>query len=878
MSDPRTCSSDLEDPLPRPSCMPDLRDLDKIEVDQGLIHLVDDSKDFVEKMFPTDAGIIADIFQAAIKDGTYNAEARLWGSIPQEGAEAALQLAISQLFNYIYTKTRALRGSNTASTNPRHSPNPGVPKGGPDVNLAFVGGPGQGKGKDIFDYSTQQVLIKTFCQSSQRGIRGSGNREANAYNRDNKGWARLSIQVLDYMHLALQEQLDRRFIFGMIVSGSEVVLWLMDHSGMLGMERPINFHESPEILIRIVAGFATLPATMLGYDPDTELYLPGGISTPSYLLSPKQMQNYHCSSHFTQWVITIDGEKWVTTYPIAMHQHWRGHGLSVFAVAKLCEYTANKDSCKIHVFKQTWRSTQSQEEPIAYKLIHARQKNTDEEDDVHRYIPQCLRSGTSLVNGEVDETLTVIRQGLEASGTAANCVGEKRTIWYLFGPPSFLLQTIQQSADWHLEIQNDRPPVSRTRSYLLLEELGVPLTCFADLPELLTVILHALKGECHQLAWSKGILHRDISIGNIIFTLTDQGTFDRGLLIDFDLAVLGSVEELHYPPIDIPATDCECRLAPIFKFLFQDAKDLSPDKDFPREFFGRAATVYPGMQGTSADLLRLTYVNAATSIRQRDIVLDNLTPGDIGWYDEPCIRVDFSTSPLHKTRAGTDPFISTEVLLGHAIHPCGIEFSHDAVHDIESFVWVLLYICLTTTGPDSPRKATSLKERWLIPLKDYFTGPDIATRRMSLFSDSLKPITRLDNFDEELLVHFDPYYNTLKPLLKEWFATLYLAYHFRGYELRHIHRRIIELVGNFLKETRFPQDANTCAARKRALHERSAYVRAVRYGQQTSHQQDLGAADSAGPLSNAEHNLGAPLADPVDPADSRMPKRRKHDE
>ncbi|KAG6892439.1 hypothetical protein C0995_003707, partial [Termitomyces sp. Mi166 len=57
------------------------------------------------------------------------------------------------------------------------------------------------------------------------------------------GWYETVIQLLIYMRQMLIEQLDRRFVLGFILCFDELRLVLMDRSGVMVTETPINIHK-----------------------------------------------------------------------------------------------------------------------------------------------------------------------------------------------------------------------------------------------------------------------------------------------------------------------------------------------------------------------------------------------------------------------------------------------------------------------------------------------------------------------------------------------------------------------------------------------------------------------------------------------------------
>jgi len=53
---------------------------------------------------------------------------------------------------------------------------------------------------------------------------------------------------------------------------------------------------------------------------------------------------------------------------------------------------------------------------------------------------------------------------------------------------------------------------------------------------------------------------------------------------------------------------------------------------------------------------------------------------------------------------GTPPYTSGEILSGGRYFDHGDSVFHDAVHDLESFFWVLIHMCITRRGPGGVRR------------------------------------------------------------------------------------------------------------------------------------------------------------------------------
>jgi hypothetical protein len=54
------------------------------------------------------------------------------------------------------------------------------------------------------------------------------------------------IQLGSYMRQMFGEQLDRRFVIGMLLCGDNLTLWLCDRSGLVGTLEPIRIHQVGE--------------------------------------------------------------------------------------------------------------------------------------------------------------------------------------------------------------------------------------------------------------------------------------------------------------------------------------------------------------------------------------------------------------------------------------------------------------------------------------------------------------------------------------------------------------------------------------------------------------------------------------------------------
>ncbi|KAF5376731.1 hypothetical protein D9615_007838 [Tricholomella constricta] len=172
-----------------------------------------------------------------------------------------------------------------------------------------------------------------------------------------------------------------------------------------------------------------------------------------------------------------------------------------------------------------------------------------------------------------------------------------------------------------------------------------------------------------------------------------------------------------------------------------------------------------------------------------------------------------SRKPQKGERAGTLPFISPEVLRQISMYNANQgrskleDFRHNSVHDLESFLWVLVHICLTRKGAgiDMIRDTGPRQLRDII--RDYFNAKEhiLEDMKLRLFQTS-------DTFESDIIASFHPYFDSLKPLVRKWWARIRLAYRHHGNEYYHIHSHILRILNNALPTiSRSDNDPGTVA-------------------------------------------------------------------
>ena len=125
------------------------------------------------------------------------------------------------------------------------------------------------------------------------------------------------------------------------------------------------------------------------------------------------------------------------------------------------------------------------------------------------------------------------------------------------------------------------------------------------------------------------------------------------------------------------------------------------------------------------------------------------------------------------------------------------KFVHQAVHDIESFFWILMYICLTRKGPDGARRDEL----------DHQDDPSDHTKNLRhiiyclfgcdwlhIIENKTAVLKFRSNLEDLIFPYFHPYFDGLKDLIRKWHGLLHRAYQFRLVECDMIHDQSLKLI------------------------------------------------------------------------------------
>jgi len=171
---------------------------------------------------------------------------------------------------------------------------------------------------------------------------------------------------------------------------------------------------------------------------------------------------------------------------------------------------------------------------------------------------------------------------------------------------------------------------------------------------------------------------------------------------------------------------------------------------------------------------------------------------------------------------GTPPYTSGEILSDQSyFYGHRDRVFHDAVHDLESFFWVLVRICITQQGPgDVRREDLELENEEYDSLRrvvHFLFDSDTNT----MAANKREIFTHASHLEEYVLNNFHDYFQPLRDVVKEWFHLLLLGHQFHGFEYYDIHDMVLEVLDRAL-ESAPPEDIDEVG--KKVLCDRKANI------------------------------------------------------
>ncbi|KAH9915732.1 uncharacterized protein B0H18DRAFT_1124684 [Fomitopsis serialis] len=294
----------------------------------------------------------------------------------------------------------------------------------------------------------------------------------------------------------------------------------------------------------------------------------------------------------------------------------------------------------------------------------------------------------------------------------------------------------------------------RSHVRLVLGTVGIPLSRFNSTHELVEALRDAILG--HRAAYEAGVMHRDISEGNVMISRNPNDTF-KGYIQDFDYG-LNWAKLLEFLKHDTKLEDWDAfvqsesaklkearREALLAALRTQPEPDWYADED-EDEYADSHASAAPDEEvgdDHSGDEYDDTdhdgdQVEKWTSDddEQEEVEIEDapegvdLTRHDSVYQEASAPQNTEEMKQQCKQRTGTLFFMAVRIIRGGIVH--------EARHDLESFFWLLLWIVLRHTvhnhpngvracevifDGDSDAACESLKTAWLNRVNED-TGED----------------------------------------------------------------------------------------------------------------------------------------------------------
>ena len=337
-------------------------------------------------------------------------------------------------------------------------------------------------------------------------------------------WKAKFAQIATYIRDIFSAQPTRRFVHAFLIFGVQMQLWMFDRSGAYGSEA-FNVRQEPQTFIRVVAGYALMTDEELGLDT----FIKHDGRYPSVTLSDAvfQLEN---APFFKQRAITCRGTS--------------------------CYRTIDGQ----HVVKFAWRPDKRWSEVEHLTRARGIKGTPTLKGSVTISSINELRAGLKFrklrdlgctAHERLDDTLqlsfasqsTQRPEGLSVSGTKRRCSS-------VDGKAAKKSRSNLPSSNPHEELKSDDldqfqrqampPPDAPYRNRILcclaISPVGRPLQEFSSVVEFLKAFRDAIKAH-RSLFFDRKILHRDVSLNNIIITDPEQSDGYWGMLIDYDLAV-----------------------------------------------------------------------------------------------------------------------------------------------------------------------------------------------------------------------------------------------------------------------------------------------------------------------------------------------------
>ncbi|KAL6695058.1 hypothetical protein J3F84DRAFT_395316 [Trichoderma pleuroticola] len=343
------------------------------------------------------------------------------------------------------------------------------------------------------------------------------------------------IHVARYAREVLATQDNRRFVLGFTLCGSLMRLWSFDRLGGVASE-PFDVNQNPLELITVVLGFLMMDSEQLGYDPTIvkfgtqryiEVHRDG--QTERFILDQLIFRQPCIVGRATTcWKAHRDGDDGETRQTFVIKDSWQ-------YPERNCEGLMLQEA--------TVKGAKNMAKYYHHEVVQV----GGIDDDIHGNVRKGLDLMKATVSLPVDSEAPSPAVSVQMPNTNNLKTGQHETLddagsntgnrrkRALSPVESRPRQRKRQSPMSKQTSRNDETG-NRIHRRLILQSYGKRIY-EASSPSALLAGLEACINGHESLRREAGLLHRDISINNVMINEDEEDPSQRGFLIDLDLAI-----------------------------------------------------------------------------------------------------------------------------------------------------------------------------------------------------------------------------------------------------------------------------------------------------------------------------------------------------
>ncbi|KAH8078726.1 hypothetical protein BXZ70DRAFT_1051161 [Cristinia sonorae] len=670
-----------------------------------------------------------------------------------------------------------------------------------------------------------------------------------------------SAQLIRYMRLVLKNQLDRRFVFGILICGDRMRVFYCDRSSLVTTKNWINILSDSDRVIHVVLALSSLSPFKLGWDPTMKLRLQS-VSAPElvykYSTDPSiKLKDYGKTLYDAQWAIfvpaadaeveaseadPVHGTWYATTRALSLTRAevMTGRATLVWMVKELqpdLRAVVNGPPGSIKVLKSAWAKANS-------SVLTEKQLVGDDPLPNAVDIQESVRVGKQTTSTGTPEA--AIRGGIvgERGQWSSGVINDRAFIVELEasrkrGRPEDTLDVSAHTPATTVTntIQSAITPRILTRT--IMRTYGWPVKYFTSLVEFVSVVRDSINGH-RELYMNRKVAHQDVSLGNVLaHPVGCNPALTRGVLIDLDHAkqatsrirILPAGSDMHDLDEDWSADSTGSDIHdpdenwaadwPYLQSILQrEFKRRLGDEDLGRKLWQRSlrkpSVVFNiiGQCANRCGAMVVKYGNSAIDPERWAEVQDMLrttlmsfTPDLLQQLEEEeastnlqdIIEVKADSPPLELSSVGTLPFMSYEMLKDNVHYP------------------PMKYILRNDVVDDQPVHGAihdlesyfwvflwlhrPRRPRRSTPHHCFhlFDNPSID----GLAANKLEMFKLPNSLEQDVLPYVHSYFDPVKRLLIDWWDLLRLSYAmYDNIEQGLVHGKVLALLDDALERLR----------------------------------------------------------------------------